>query len=209
MNERSAEQLFSMAKLIKKKQSFSEQAVRDGICQAVLNVLRVQGLDKLTMQRVAKEADIATGTLYNYFKDKDALLVYAAEALFARIRELMRHAMEENVDPRTKLLEMIRSGFTFFNENNSFFQYLDTAQIYGKMSLSVKENHVMQVRGMFSQVLRAGIETKVFKAVDVEVTSDLIQRAIVGTICIKPELGVFDPDKEAKLLAAMFWKFLE
>lgn len=198
-----------MGKFIEKKQAFLEQAVRDAICQAVLDVLRVHGLDKLTMQQVAKEANIATGTLYNYFKDKDALLVHAAEALFARIRELMRKAKEENSDPRTKLLEMIRSGFTFFNENISFFQYLDTAQIYSKMTVSVKENHVMQVRGMFKEVLQKGVEERMFKEVDVEMTADLIQRAIVGTICIKPELEVFDPDKEAKSLAAMFYKFLE
>ncbi|MCE5184684.1 MAG: TetR family transcriptional regulator [Planctomycetaceae bacterium] len=55
-----------MKKFVEKKQALSEQAVRDSIAQAVLVVLGSQGLEKLTMQRVAAAADIATGTLYNY-----------------------------------------------------------------------------------------------------------------------------------------------
>lgn len=38
-------------------------------------LLREQGLDATTMSAVAEAADVATGTLYNYFPSKDALLV--------------------------------------------------------------------------------------------------------------------------------------
>jgi AcrR family transcriptional regulator len=199
----------SVKKFIEKKQAISEQAVRESICQAALDVLSSQGLEKLTMQRVAASANIATGTLYNYFADKDALLVYAAERLFGQIRERIRKAMGENTNPRVKLLEMIRAIFAFFNENISYFQFLDRAQIYSKINLEVKEYHIMQERAMIAEVLREGIEGRGFKKVNVDLTAHFFQRAIVGTICVKPELEVFDPDKEAKSLAEMFYTFLE
>lgn len=198
-----------MKRIIEKKQALSEQAVREAISQAVLEVLRTQGLEKLTMQRVAAQANIATGTLYNYFKDKDALLVYAAERLFAKIRELMRKSMEERIDPRLKLEQMIRLVFTFFNENQFYFQFLDRAEVYSKIQRSVKEDHVLQVRAIFSAVLREGIEKGVFRKVDVETTADFFHRAVVGTVCLKPEIEVFDPDKEAGSLAHMFKAFLQ
>lgn len=198
-----------MKRIIEKKQALSEQAVRDAISQAVLDVLRTQGLEKLTMQRVAAQVKIATGTLYNYFKDKDELLVHAAERLFGRIRDLMRKAMEESPDPRTKLAQMVRTVLTFFNENLFYFQFLDRADVYSKIQQSVKEEHVRQVRVMFATVLREGMEKGVFRKIDDETTADFFHRAVVGTICLKPEIEVFDPEKEAASLADMFYAFLQ
>lgn len=198
-----------MKRFFEKKQEVSEPAVRESICQAAMEVLGEVGLEKLTMQRVASRAGIATGTLYNYFKDKDALLVSVAERLFGEIRKQMRQAMETHQDTHVTLLEMIRCPFRFFNENISYFQFLDRAQVYTKMHQSIKENHVMEERRMIGQVLRKGIDEGIFRKIDVERTADFFQRAVVGTICVKPELEVFDPDKEAQSLAEMFFTYLE
>lgn len=198
-----------MGKLTKQKQAILEQAVRESVCQAALDVLSQSGLEKLTMQRVAAKANIATGTLYNYFKDKDELMVYAAERLFAGIREQMQKVVEEKTDPRSKLLHLILSGFTFFNENSFFFQFLDRAEIYSKIHPSVKQEHVQKVRILFGRILKEGIESGTFRKVDVETTADFFHRAVVGTIWIKPELEVFEPNREARQLAQMFYTFLE
>lgn len=48
---------------------FAEQLIREQVYSAVLQVLSEYGLEKLTVQRVAAAANLATGTLYNYFKD--------------------------------------------------------------------------------------------------------------------------------------------
>lgn len=198
-----------MKKLTEKKQAFTEQAVREAIGQAALHVLGAQGLEKLTMQKVAAEADIATGTLYNYFRDKDALLIYIAEQLFSQIRERMRRALEENSNARVKLLEMIRCPFQFFKENLSYFQLMDRADVYSKMHTSIKENHVMEERRMIARLLEEGMQQGIFRKVDIEKTADLLQRCVVGTICVKSEVEVFNPDKEAQWLAEMFYAFLE
>ncbi|MCE5184683.1 MAG: hypothetical protein LLF76_00975 [Planctomycetaceae bacterium] len=136
-------------------------------------------------------------------------MVYAAEQLFERIRERMRAVTQGPAQPRQKLLEMIRSIFEFFNENMFYFQFLDRAQVYSKMHQSAKVNHVTQERQMIADILREGVEKKSFRDVDVENAADFFQRAIVGTICVQPQLRMFDPAKEAALLAEMFYAFLE
>jgi len=45
------------------------------IYKATLKLVKQNGLAGITMQAVAKEADIATGTLYIYFNNKEALVV--------------------------------------------------------------------------------------------------------------------------------------
>lgn len=57
--------------------------------EAILRVCREiaakQGLGTLTMRTVARECGIALGTLYNYYADKDALLVAAVESIWKEI----------------------------------------------------------------------------------------------------------------------------
>jgi TetR/AcrR family transcriptional regulator, repressor of fatR-cypB operon len=51
-----------------------ENKIND-IYTATLKLVRANGLAGITMQSVAKEAGIATGTLYIYFENKDELIV--------------------------------------------------------------------------------------------------------------------------------------
>ena len=46
----------------------------DDIFKATLKLVKLNGLSGITMQSVAKEAKIATGTLYIYFKSKESLI---------------------------------------------------------------------------------------------------------------------------------------
>ena len=45
------------------------------IYKATLKLVKATGLAGITMQSVAKEAKIATGTLYIYFRNKEKLIV--------------------------------------------------------------------------------------------------------------------------------------
>ncbi|CAL1520423.1 TetR/AcrR family transcriptional regulator [Chitinophaga sp. MM2321] len=53
------------------------------ICRAVLSLVAKKGLSGITMSDISREAGIATGTLYVYYKSKDELI----NALFAACRE--------------------------------------------------------------------------------------------------------------------------
>ena len=198
-----------MGKLAQKKQAVTEQAVRESVYEAILQVLSDHGLEKLTMQKVARAAGIATGTLYNYFKDKDALLVYTAQRLFDQLRGVMVQACRKPLGADDKLMELIRSDFHFFYQNQAYFQFLDQAQVFCKMDMVIKHQHVSEVRQVIAGVIESGIREGVFKAVDVATTADFFHRAIVGTLCVRPELEAFDPEFEAQSLVKMLMAILK
>ncbi len=60
---------------------------RDKIVEAARQRFRYYGIKKTTMREVAQDADIAVGTLYLYFKDKDDLVVACAENYAALHRQ--------------------------------------------------------------------------------------------------------------------------
>ncbi len=59
---------------------------RQRILDAARKRFRYYGVRKTTMQEIARDAGVAVGTLYLYFKDKDDLLVAGTEEYVARHR---------------------------------------------------------------------------------------------------------------------------
>ncbi len=197
-----------MGQLSQKRQAFTEQYIRESAYAAVLEVLKKYGLEKLTVQRVAAAAGIGTGTLYNYFKDKDALLVYTAVRLFDQIRHHQREAVGAAKTPAKKLYALLEATFTFFSRNIAYFRFLDQAQVYCKIDMAVKHDHVNREKVLMSSIIQKGAEDGLFKAVNPKKAADFFQRAMIGTLCMVPELGDFDPQREAASLLKMFRVYL-
>lgn len=94
---------------------------------ATEKLMAEQGLHALSMQKIAKVADISVGTIYIYFKNKNELLTELAKYLFARVdRELIK-----NQDTGASLFDQYRqmwwNFWNFFNQNpqvlKNFYQY--------------------------------------------------------------------------------------
>lgn len=58
---------------------------KDAILQACRKIVAEQGLSALSIRAAAKECGIAPGTLYNYFSDKDSLLLATVESVWKDI----------------------------------------------------------------------------------------------------------------------------
>jgi AcrR family transcriptional regulator len=77
---------------------------RAALAAAVWQVASRDGLDAVTMRRVAAEAGWSTGALAHYFDDKEELLVFAFETVADRVGGRIVKAAEQARDP----LELIR-----------------------------------------------------------------------------------------------------
>lgn len=116
-----------MSQLTVRKRHLGEALMREAICDAAVAVLSEVGFAALTMDRVAEAAEVSKGTLYNYFADKDALVLAAIEASFEPLhRHLAQlfadreycpaslveaaHAILEHVDERQGLGRVLTGG---------------------------------------------------------------------------------------------------
>jgi AcrR family transcriptional regulator len=71
-----------------------KEATRQRILDAAVDLFRKQGFDVATTRDVAQAAGIATGTLFNYFATKEALVASLAdEALGKARRDFVRRAV--------------------------------------------------------------------------------------------------------------------
>lgn len=74
-------------------------ARREQYLRAAMRIVSEDGVDRLTMQRMADDLDCAVGTIYTYFSSKDALLAELQRLALDRITESYRR-LQARVDPQ-------------------------------------------------------------------------------------------------------------
>jgi AcrR family transcriptional regulator len=84
---------------------------RQRILEAARKRFRYFGVRKTTMQEVARDAGVAVGTLYLYFKDKDELLLAGTEAYVTRHRRQAEAILASDLSAVDKLRRYVLDRF--------------------------------------------------------------------------------------------------
>jgi len=81
-----------------------------------------QGVDRTTMEQIAEEADVAKGTLYNYFPDKEAVIdEYVKENFMKKYDERLQR-LKELPDTRARLEHILTELVDEVCEKNEIFE---------------------------------------------------------------------------------------
>jgi AcrR family transcriptional regulator len=87
------------------------------ICEACMHLVLQTGFNSLRMADVAKEAGIATGTLYIYFPDKQSLVI----EVFRRTKKQLAEALFQFTPEGNDFFSIFRSWwFNYFRYVNEF-----------------------------------------------------------------------------------------
>jgi AcrR family transcriptional regulator len=101
-------------------EEFRCRAIRD----AALRVVGRKGLEKATVDDIAREAGVAKGTLYLYFRSRDEIIEKtigaAVDDLLARLQRAADGAGEGPFDGA--LERVLTAEFAYFDENRDFFR---------------------------------------------------------------------------------------
>lgn len=80
-----------------------DESKHQKILQAAVKVFSEKGFYNSRVSEIAKEANVADGTIYLYFKNKDDILISLFEEEFGKIVQNMRAALEKDKDALQKI----------------------------------------------------------------------------------------------------------
>jgi TetR/AcrR family transcriptional regulator, fatty acid metabolism regulator protein len=89
---------------------------RERILDAAERVFAAHGFFAARVSEIAKEAGVADGTIYLYFKSKDEVLISLFESRMERFNQLLADAIPTTASPTEKLLTLIRTYLTLVRE---------------------------------------------------------------------------------------------
>ena len=110
---------------IQERKEREKERRRQQIIVAAKRVFSDKGFNKATMEDIAKEAELSPGTLYLYFKDKDALIATLVEDSFEHLMEDLE-ALRTDLNPLAFLRAIMRAYIRFgiANPNHYHFAFM-------------------------------------------------------------------------------------
>ena len=94
------------------------------IMQAAEQLFRTRRVNEITLDEIARQADVGKGTIYLYFSDKEDLIFQAAVAGFDEMCLLLRQNAAEGVAFREALLRTCEGISAFFQARRPLFRII-------------------------------------------------------------------------------------
>ncbi|WP_159657373.1 TetR/AcrR family transcriptional regulator [Vibrio atypicus] len=169
---------------------------REQILAAAEKLIAESGFQGLSMQKLAKEAGVAAGTIYRYFSDKEHLLDEVRLMVSRRIADAVQAGVSDDMPLKQRYRMM---WLNIWNLAASNIDTISNRVQYESLPCANKRNTRELEREMFAQVDRLfaeGKEQGVFKPLDNEILSGLSFEASV-TLARKHALGFYQLDDDA------------
>ena len=91
-----------------------KEETRESIINCAVSFFREKGFQETSMEEIAEKSDVSKGTLYNYFQDKESILVGYFQVVIADYGKKIKEKFTESKDIKLtlyRLLELISGIF--------------------------------------------------------------------------------------------------
>lgn len=181
-----------MQKLRDKKQEMVRNLNRAAIYDSAIALFKNYGFETVTMQQVADKADMAIGTLYNYFTNKEQIMHYVGDGIFERFCEAAANITAEG-NALKKIELFSKCFFEFGIEHRALIKIFEQDKIDND-----RKQKLRKLLKMLQGIIKAGISKNELKKVDPEKSAMYILSLLVGYNNHVAIYQNFDPAKESK-----------
>lgn len=188
-----------MPRLTAKAKKILDKTMKEDICKATLQLVCDKGVDGWTMNDLAGRLDIAKGTLYNYFTNKDDLLGSALEQHFLELDKKIDAVFESGMAPDETMRGLAFVMFDHFHANRKIHDLLfpNHAVKYFKKRKCKRAGMILRISELVKQGMSEGIFRKVDPVAVAEVMLGAIREFHISTIERQTERG---PEEQLKLV---------
>jgi TetR/AcrR family transcriptional regulator, multidrug resistance operon repressor len=143
-------------RLSKARKACVTAMMKDTIFEAASSVLEQHGVSGLTMDRLATTVGVATGSLYNYFQDKDELLRF----FYSRLVEPFLRAIDEiagaELPAQRKLEKILRTAWEYAIKHKGLIRFLAGADQVTQIRKDIRPRFLAILTAIFQQGIEEG-----------------------------------------------------
>lgn len=182
-----------------------DAAKREAILNAAKQRLRTFGIQKTTMQEIAKDVGIAVGTLYLYFKNKDDILIASAESYAQKHITDALEILNSQISPSEKLKAYIVNRFRAALDTRQSTSYAaELARAVIRLKPQLLEEQTIWMRENLRKIIQSGVDTNLFCIDNVEQDVEIFLYSIAYFFPIATTERYYEPEEE-KLCMVIDW----
>lgn len=139
--------------------------IREAILRAATRVFAETGFYKAKAAEIARIADIAVGTIYNYFKNKDDILISLFNERIGGLNRGVREAIRRVDDPDEKLAIILDSAISMMQNDRELAEVL-TIELRqsSKFFSSTAISSVVEFLDIVTEVVRDGQQRGIYRS---------------------------------------------
>lgn len=177
---------------------------RERIMEAARRRFGRFGIRATTMQDIAREADIAVGTIYQFFPDKDALILAWVEEHRRLIHEQWIEVLSKSMPPDEKLREFLRIRFHTVRQVREEPAISEITRAVLRLTPQSIVEMTGIVRTQIQHILEEGLRTGILPSADPQRDTPIFFDAMNGFFCSQED-PVVGPPNEAAMLRVVDW----
>ena len=156
---------------------------RREISEAAKRVFARKGFAAATVDEIAQEAEFSKGAMYVHFESKEDLFLCLIQEKLDDLEERLGKVVTSSEDPETKIIDLVKTYLTFFEEDRDFFQIIASEQprlgveTENQLKENMRERYICDLN-LIEEVMKDGVSKRILKAMDPR----LLARGLVGII---------------------------
>ncbi|HLR52309.1 MAG TPA: TetR/AcrR family transcriptional regulator [Candidatus Avamphibacillus sp.] len=150
------------------------------IIDAAVKVIAENGYHSSQVSKIAKEAGVADGTIYLYFKNKEDILVSVFEEKMGQFIEEIAEAIKKKRNVKDKLLTLIQMHYGQLAANRYLAIVTQLELRQSNLTLRREINAVLKpYLTVIDSIIKEGVEEGIFKQ---NLNVPLVRQMIFGTL---------------------------
>jgi len=150
------------------------------ILNAAKHVFAMEGFYNSKVSEIAREAHVADGTIYLYFKNKDDILISLFEEELNRIMINVKSKIEHIEDPREKIIVFCDNHLNMVESDRALAEVIQVElRQSNKFMREYKNKHFLAYLNIIADIIAQGQEQGIFR---LDVKPDIFARVIFGSL---------------------------
>jgi TetR/AcrR family transcriptional regulator, fatty acid metabolism regulator protein len=173
---------------------------REKILTAAVEVFARKGFYQSKVSEIAQAAEVADGTIYLYFHNKDDILISIFEEAMAKILNEMQEKIGQETDPRKKIELFAKTHMGLVRKNKALSEVIQVETRQSSKFMKEYDNRKFaQYLDIISEIIVEGQEQGLFRQ---DINPGIIKRAFFGALDELSRLWVLAPQKNYAVAAA-------
>jgi TetR/AcrR family fatty acid metabolism transcriptional regulator len=152
---------------------------------------------------IAKKSDIAVGTIYTYFKNKEAIIDAIFRIEFEKRKNYLEKIYQKNISSIEKFHQFLDFHFDLLIKDPALSKVLIQESTNPELqTVEGIQKFIQQLPGFFQKILDEGIKKEEIRSLDSSITAYIIfgniRGIVLNTELLKSEFAIQKVKKELK-----------
>jgi AcrR family transcriptional regulator len=166
------------------KKDLKRQRIKMYFLEAAKELIINEGVENVSVRKVADIAGYSYATIYNYFEDLNELLVDTRSLIIKDIAVYMHNKMNERLYDLEGIKRLLKIYVSYYFENPNVFKFFYFHQLNNKNDRAEGSEEELNFEEIWKETLKGFVMDGTLLDKDIEVISKILIYAMHGMIAI-------------------------